>query len=224
MLFNRPLRTGAQVKFPMNIHQSAVTRKNARCVVARSLILVLALAIGGCSGGSTGDGSPSNQAASLTAVPSAIRTTGAAPRTSTIGTAPMVVEFSGAASRGSITSYRWNFGDGSPVATGVSTTHTFNSVGTYTVTLTVTDSSGATATNTLTISVNASGPDGTRSLKSDTFTELAPPTYLSHRTPATAALAGAARTVPSSLCSAIAPALFTTQIRISVWRLRRRPF
>jgi PKD repeat protein len=52
------------------------------------------------------------------------------------------VSFSGAGSDqdGSITSYSWDFGDGSPTAPGASPSHTYASGGTYTVTLTVTDS------------------------------------------------------------------------------------
>jgi len=45
---------------------------------------------------------------------------------------------------GSIVKYFWNFGD-STNATGVTTTHSYGSAGTYTVTLTVTDDDGATA-------------------------------------------------------------------------------
>ncbi|HEY3339507.1 MAG TPA: PKD domain-containing protein [Propionicimonas sp.] len=41
-----------------------------------------------------------------------------------------------------ITSYSWNFGDGSPVATGVNATHDYAAGGTFPVTLTITDSRG----------------------------------------------------------------------------------
>ena len=46
---------------------------------------------------------------------------------------------------GTITSYAWDFGDGS-VGTGATATHTYATAGTYTVGLTVTDNAGATST------------------------------------------------------------------------------
>jgi PKD repeat protein len=52
---------------------------------------------------------------------------------------------------GSISSYEWDFGDGT-TGSGQTTTHTFSPPGTYTVTLTVTDDDGDTATQTKTIS------------------------------------------------------------------------
>jgi parallel beta-helix repeat protein len=45
---------------------------------------------------------------------------------------------------GNITSYNWNFGDGTPNATGMITTHIFLLPGDYTVNLTVTDNNGLT--------------------------------------------------------------------------------
>jgi PKD repeat protein len=64
--------------------------------------------------------------------------------------APLSVEFDASASSdvgGRITSYRWQFGDGT-TAEGPTLTHVFTRQGTYEVTLTVTDSGGATSTYT----------------------------------------------------------------------------
>src|SRR5256885_527715 len=44
---------------------------------------------------------------------------------------------------GSIASYSWNFGDGSPVSTLQNPSHTYGAGGSYTVTLRVTDNQGA---------------------------------------------------------------------------------
>jgi PKD repeat protein len=64
------------------------------------------------------------------------------------GRALSPVHFDGSASNelgGSIASYSWNFGDGSPAGTGATLTHAFRSAGTYPVVLTVTDPNGRTA-------------------------------------------------------------------------------
>jgi glucose/arabinose dehydrogenase len=72
------------------------------------------------------------------------------------GAPPLSVTFSGS---GSIDpdsdplTYSWNFGDGSPVAGGVTVTHTYSSVGGYTSTLTVSDGKGGTDTSTVKITV-----------------------------------------------------------------------
>jgi PKD repeat protein len=105
----------------------------------------------------------------------------------TSGTSALTASFDGSSSTdasGTIQSYAWNFGDGT-TATGVTTSHTYSSAGTYAVTLTVTDSNNATSsitqnvtvaaplppaasftasTSGLTVAVNGSGstdPDGT---------------------------------------------------------------
>jgi PKD repeat protein len=93
-------------------------------------------------------GAPSNQppVARATATPGS-------------GTAPLTVAFDGRASSdpdGSIASYAWTFGDGGSAA-GATTSHTYQSAGTYSARLTVTDNQGATNSTTVSILVT-SGP------------------------------------------------------------------
>lgn len=67
------------------------------------------------------------------------------------------VQFNGSSSfdpEGPITSYEWNFGDGT-VRSGATQTHSYASAGDMDVTLTVTDSSGTTATVTRLLSVDS---------------------------------------------------------------------
>lgn len=76
----------------------------------------------------------------------------------TTGTAPLVVNFSGAASSdsdGTIVSYSWNFGDGS-IANGVDSSHTYLASGNYIATLTVMDDDGASASAQQAINVASS--------------------------------------------------------------------
>lgn len=88
--------------------------------------------------------------------------TATASATPTTGTAPLNVNFTSTASspNGLITSYSWNFGDGT-TGNGPSAAHTYNSVGTYTATLTVKDSANQTVSKSVTITVNAPATIGT---------------------------------------------------------------
>lgn len=56
---------------------------------------------------------------------------------------------------GTIASYSWNFGDGTPAGAGRTTTHNYAAAGTYQVRLTVTDNDGATGTVARTVTVTA---------------------------------------------------------------------
>lgn len=57
-------------------------------------------------------------------------------------------------SDGQIVSYEWKDAAGNLLGSGVTLTHTFESIGTHPVTLTVTDDEGATATASVTVTVN----------------------------------------------------------------------
>ena len=85
-----------------------------------------------------------------TAITSANPTSGAAP--------PLMVNFDGSASTdpdNDPLTYSWNFGDGTPVVTGVTVAHTYNSSGKFIATLTVNDGRGGTSSATIDISVGS---------------------------------------------------------------------
>lgn len=72
------------------------------------------------------------------------------------GRAPLVVSFSASSSKdldGTISSYSWDFGDGTAKSTAKAVSHIFTTKGTRTVRLTVTDNKGATGTVTKAITV-----------------------------------------------------------------------
>ncbi|WP_461170385.1 PKD domain-containing protein [Arthrobacter sp. Z1-15] len=74
----------------------------------------------------------------------------------------LAVVFDAAASTdpdGTISSYAWDFGDGT-TGTGVNPTHTYAAAGDYLVTLTVVDNRGAASTATATASAQAPAPTG----------------------------------------------------------------
>ena len=68
------------------------------------------------------------------------------------------VQFDGSGSSGVITTYLWNFGDGSS-AQGVSPTHTYALPGTYTITLTVFGSGGLQSSDTTQAVITTPQPD-----------------------------------------------------------------
>jgi subtilase family serine protease len=55
---------------------------------------------------------------------------------------------------GSVTSFSWNWGDGTPNSTGSAAGHTYTTTGTKKITLTVTDNYGVTGTKTLSVTVS----------------------------------------------------------------------
>ncbi|HSK70547.1 MAG TPA: PKD domain-containing protein, partial [Pyrinomonadaceae bacterium] len=73
----------------------------------------------------------------------------------TSGYAPLAVNFTGSGSYdpdGTISSYSWNFGDGT-TSTQANPSKTYNNVGNYTATLTVTDNNGASSSSSVQITV-----------------------------------------------------------------------
>jgi len=78
------------------------------------------------------------------------------------GTAPFKVTFDGTGSfdpEGQPLTHEWNFGDGTPAASGPVVNHTFNAPAVYTVSLTVRDTSGATGDFDVEITVDPSATD-----------------------------------------------------------------
>ena len=88
----------------------------------------------------------------------------------TSGPAPLDVSFDG---RGSSDpdadplTYEWDFGDGSPTATGATTTHRYTAVGTYTATLRVRDGRGGEGTDTVRIDAGNTPPSPTIQLPAE---------------------------------------------------------
>ena len=115
-----------------------------------ALLLVLA----GCGGGGSGGGSGPQSTANTPPQP-------AFTVTPTNGPAPLSVAFDGSSSHdadGSITTFTWNFGDGTPEAVGSHASHVFSEPGSFTTQLMVTDNKGASASRTATVNVTpASG-------------------------------------------------------------------
>jgi len=77
----------------------------------------------------------------------------------TLGEAPLEVNVDAAGAQdpdGSIVSYEWDFGDGTDPESGVTTSHTYNTSGTYNLTLTVTDDYGSSNTTNQIITVGVS--------------------------------------------------------------------
>lgn len=93
--------------------------------------------------------------------PSAGSSTAQAPKavatvSSTSGTAPLTVSFSGQGSTdadGTIVSYQWSFGPASATAVGATASYTYTNSGNYTAVLTVVDNDGLSSSQSLSINV-----------------------------------------------------------------------
>jgi PKD repeat protein len=73
------------------------------------------------------------------------------------GTAPLFVKYDASgsySSGGTITTYIWDFGDGTH-GTGITGIHSYSNPGTYTIRLTVTDNSGLSGTVSRQVQINA---------------------------------------------------------------------
>ena len=90
----------------------------------------------------------------------------------TTGVAPFYVIFSASQSSSccSIVSYSWNFGDGTPNGTVMTTDHTYETPGTYIVVLTVTDSNDNIGYDSEIITVNAAGVPSTITIQANPLT------------------------------------------------------
>lgn len=111
-----------------------------------------------------GNGSPTGDAAAADSLTLVVSATGNVPPSAAFQAPSTVIQgavvnFDANSSSdpdGQITAYDWNFGDGS-LGTGVTTTHTFSTTGTFVVSLAVTDDGGLSQTASKSIKVVAAG-------------------------------------------------------------------
>jgi PKD repeat protein len=73
--------------------------------------------------------------------------------------------------------YQWDFGDGSPISTGINATHTYADDNIYTATLTVTDNGGAVDTDTIPITILNANPTAVASANPNPLLEGNPVTF-----------------------------------------------
>ena len=98
----------------------------------------------------------------VTTPPANLAPTAMASANPSVGKSPLLVTFSSAGSAdsdGTISSYSWDFGDGTPVSAEANPDHTFETAGSFNATLTITDDDGGTDTADVAVQVNANvGP------------------------------------------------------------------
>jgi PKD repeat protein len=103
-----------------------------------------------------------NEKATTTSDPKAVTVTNVAPTASfTVSCSGLSCSFDSTSSTdsdGTISSYWWNFGDGSPLGVGSTTAHTYAQNGSYGVALTVIDNGGLNATATKIVTVGPNAP------------------------------------------------------------------
>jgi PKD repeat protein len=121
------------------------------CAFRTILVSVCFILLSACGGGGGGSSAPP---------PPPSPPNVAATADVTQGTAPLTVHFDASKStdhQGLSLTYMWNFGDGSPTASGATVAHTFNDHGSYMATVTVSNGS-ANANKTITIQVAPAPP------------------------------------------------------------------
>ncbi len=97
----------------------------------------------------------------VASVPPLVAHASADSKTAAVGTT-INFDASASTSTSAITSYEWDFGDGTN-GTGIKTTHAYTKQSLYTVTLTITDQFGNTATDSITVNILESQPQPTLS-------------------------------------------------------------
>jgi serine protease len=120
--------------------------RDSRSIFAAALIAI-GIPLAGCGGGGSGGGG----AAAANSAPQPAFTV-----TPTSGAAPLSVNFDGTSSNdsdGAITTYAWNFGDGTAGAVGSHASHIYTVSGAFQAQLTVTDNRSASASRAVTVKV-----------------------------------------------------------------------